>query len=175
MGGQTFIFKDFYWYPRAANVKLHTLNLPGESPPEIGELTLRRALDVRYTDISELPPETGQLSNLRQLHLSRTPLEELAPEIGNVESLTGLDVSYTHIREFPPELGELNTLVWLKASNIPLDRLPPEIGDLAYTNVQELPAEMANLCNFEYLYLAGTSATLPPEVEELCAEIQCYR
>ena len=145
-------------------------------PPEIGQLTGLRRLDLSDTQLTALPPEIGQLTGLQTLDLSHTQLTMLPPEIGRLTGLQTLDLSNTRLTALPPEIGQLTGLQTLDLSHTQLTTLPPEIGrltglqtlDLSNTRLTTLPPEIGQLTGLQTLDLSHTQlTTLPPEIGRL--------
>ena len=81
---------------RITELQLHTNDLSGEIPPELGSLSNLTALNLNNNDLGgEIPAELGSLSNLSYLYL-------------NDNDLSG---------EIPAELGSLSNLEWLLLNN----------------------------------------------------------
>ena len=114
--------------------------LPGELPPELGNLTELRILSLGGTGLSgEIPRELGILTNLVELWLWGNELSgEIPPELGNLTNLESLALSLNNLSgEIPPELGSLNKLQWLDLSRNQLKgEIPVELGSLS--NLVEL-------------------------------------
>ena len=139
-------------------VVLFDNGLAGPIPPEIGELTALRGLDLTSNDLTGgLPPELGNLTNLQSLSLG-----------GN--GLSG---------PIPPVLGSLPNLQYLNLNGNRLSgRIPPEIGalrSLAELNLVDndlsgpIPSELGNAPNLEGLYLSANrlSGPIPPDLGAL--------
>jgi len=62
-------------------------------PPELGQLTNLRTLNVTFNSLTGLPPELGQLANLQTLDLSDNNLEGLPSELGQLTNLRRLSLS----------------------------------------------------------------------------------
>ena len=98
----------------AANTPITEWNgvIVGGSPPRVTELSLG---SMELT--GEIPAELGNLSNLRELVLFSNQLSgEIPPELGNLSNLTHLWLWGNKLSgEVPPEFGDLSNLVqmWL--------------------------------------------------------------
>ncbi|MCP4363601.1 MAG: GTPase [Chloroflexi bacterium] len=146
-------------------------------PPEIGQLTNLRSLDVRHNELTSLPSEIGQLSKLKRLDLWNNKLTTLPPEIGQLANLQSLDLWNNELTNLPSEIGCLTKLIFLGLSRNCLFALPPEIGRLA--NLQELYLRNNSLTEFivELTKLTGLTQILhlgdnkikriPPEIARL--------
>ena len=62
----------------------------------------RTTLNLSGKGLSSLPPEIGNLTALKVLDLVNNELKELPSWIGNLTSLEMLDLSYNHLTELPP-------------------------------------------------------------------------
>ncbi len=134
------------------------VDLTGEIPGELGDLTNLEYLNLRFNDLSgEIPAELGDLTDLEYLNL-------------RFNDLSG---------EIPAELGDLTDLEWLYLSSNDLSgEIPAELGDL--TNLEELmlesnelsgeiPTWLGDLTNLEWLFLHsnGLSGEIPSEFSNL--------
>ena len=89
---------------------LGQFGLSGEIPPDIGDLTGLRVLNLSRNDLTgEIPPEIGQLSTLEALVLSRNQLTgEIPPEIGQLSNLENLGLYQNRLTgEIPAWLDDL--------------------------------------------------------------------
>ena len=97
-------------------------NLLSDSlPPELGQLTELRWLNLSYNHLSgPLPPELGQLASLEALHLSDNHLRgPLPPGLGHLAHLKALDLSYNElIGRVPSEWLKNLTLVDLAGNRL---------------------------------------------------------
>ncbi len=91
-----------------------------EVPPELGQLTNLRALDLSSNQLTALPPELGQLANLEQLNLFRNRLTTLPPELGQLVNLIILYLGDNQLTALPPQLGQLQHLKYLYLDENPL-------------------------------------------------------
>ncbi|MBQ3949267.1 MAG: leucine-rich repeat domain-containing protein, partial [Bacteroidales bacterium] len=63
---------------------------------------------LRRNRIRTVPPEVGQLTRLRRINLSRNPILELPDEMGNLVRLEDLILWMTGVVAFPPTFVALN-------------------------------------------------------------------
>ena len=93
---------------------LHFRGVTGPIPPELGNLSKLKVLDLEGNFVSsEIPPELGRLGNLERLFLQATHLHGfIPPELGNLTNLVYLRLEQNPrlIGEIPPELGKLINL-----------------------------------------------------------------
>jgi len=78
------------------DIMLHGNNMKGVIPASIGKLTRLRQLEITGSDgiTGEIPPEIGQLSHLRWLQIHRTSISGTIPEeLSNLQSLNFLILS----------------------------------------------------------------------------------
>ena len=99
-------------------------------PPEIGELTHLKYLDISGNRLTVLPPQIGLLVNLIQLFVTRTQIATLPSQIGQLTNLTHLNISHCQLTALPPEIGQLIKLTKLLLSYNQLTALPYELGRL---------------------------------------------
>ena len=167
---------------KVINIDLHTNNLIGTLPPQIGELNKLQMLILRYNYLSGgIPPELGKLVNLEWLGLSRNQLFGSIPsEIGNLFNLQGLYLEFNQLSgNIPPELGNLSNLQRLYLSHNQLSgNIPPELGNLS--NLIEIhlewnqlsgniPSDLGRLSNLLWLFLSSNQLTgnVPSEINNL--------
>ena len=140
-----------------------------------------------------IPPELGNLTNLRVLDLrgrtasaTASRLEGPVPaELGNLSSLEELYLSHNELTSIPAELGRLGNLRVLNLqSNDLTGLLPSELGKLAslerlYLNDNALsgpiPAALGGLASLEGLHLQDNALTaIPPELGRLGSLWELY-
>lgn len=150
-----------YWLSLVSN------NLDGTIPPEIGNLTELKHLDLSDNSIKgNIPPEIGNLSNLKNLSINYNQFEGKIPKtIGNLNSLQTLNLESNQLSgEIPREIGSMSNL---QSINLSLNQLtgviPAEIGNLnslteLYFKVNQLvgsiPSEIGNLSSLTTLDLS---------------------
>ncbi|HIK07103.1 MAG TPA: leucine-rich repeat domain-containing protein [Trichormus sp. M33_DOE_039] len=165
---------------QAAKDNVTDLSFSGQGletlPPEIGQLTNLRWLNLHSNQLSNLPPEIGQLLNLRSLDLRSNKLSSLPPEFGQLVNLRLLDLHSNKLSSLPPEFGQLANLRSLDLCFNQLSSLPPEIGklvnlqslDLSGNQLSSLPPKIAQLVNLRLLYLWNNQlSSLPRELGQL--------
>ena len=123
----------------------------GTLPPELGQLTALRTLDLGAAPSDGLsgpiPLELGQLANLEVLALSsRNITGVIPPELGQLTQLRRLTLTYSQITgRIPSALSQLESLTQLN------------LGDSQLTGA--IPAELGQLSNLEALLLGGNQLT----------------
>ena len=173
---------------RVTRISFSPMDYPfigGPIPPELGQLTELRNLDLSWNSrlTGPIPPELGQLTNLERLYLNDNLLTgPIPPELGNLTKLTKLDLSRNGLSgngltgPIPPEFGNLTNLTWFDLSfNSLTGPIPPELGQL--TQVKKLslrgnkltgliPPELGH---FTELDLSENEFTgpIPPGLEQL--------
>jgi len=85
-----------------------------------------KILELSRLGLTMLPPEIGQLTALKGLDLSYNQLGALPPEFGQLKTLLYLDLSNNNLRTLPLELSRL-TLSWLFLHFNPGLGLPSEV------------------------------------------------
>ena len=88
-------------------------------------------LDLSRLSLRQLPPEIGQLTNLRELNLVGNKLSGLPPEIVQLINLRELNIGFISLSNLPPEIVQLTNLQSLNLTGNLLQSLPPEIGPLS--------------------------------------------
>ena len=87
--------------------------LMGTLPPELGELTELRTLNLRGNYLTgSIPPELGGLTKLWYLNLGGNYLTgSIPPELGGLTEMQRLNLSYNYLGgSIPPELGNLTNV-----------------------------------------------------------------
>ena len=109
---------------RITHLYLPSCGLTGSIPPEIGQLTRLRILDLRSNRLTgSIPDEIGNLTQLTSLNLSNRWFSRYDQQTGQPSSrLTG---------SIPDEIGNLTKLIQLNLSNNKLTGpVPDQIGNL---------------------------------------------
>ena len=167
---------------RVTSLTLTGNGLSGAIPPELGDLSNLRVLNLGVNELSGgIPPELANLTNLQWLDLELNELSGgIPPELAALTNLRELDLGSNELSGgIPPELADLTNLQWLNLGGNELSGgIPPELADL--TNLQGLylggnelsgriPPELGRLTNLEGLSLWGNelSGSIPPELGDL--------
>ena len=180
---------------RVASLSLHANALAGSIPPELGNLTRLRALQLGGTDdpnvrfrqvgnglTGPIPPELGNLSELRVLSLSGNAglTGSIPSELGNLSNLRDLHLGSNNLKgPIPSELGDLSNLEGLILRNNDFSTsIPPELGKLSnLTSLRlgnagltgSIPSELGRLSNLTALILERNDlrGPIPPELGRL--------
>ena len=94
------------------------LRLAGSIPPELGQLTELRSLEIANTDLGgTLPKELAKLTKLEQFRIPHNKFTGTIPAwIGKLTSLRDLQLSVNYFQgTLPDSLGDLNNLIRFKA------------------------------------------------------------
>ncbi len=129
-------------------LRLNNNNLEGIIPPEVGDLSTLRVLDLSDNLLGgPIPPEIGTLVNLEYLNLEGNfeIRGEIPPEIGNLQNLEELTLSSASAGgsllsgELPGEIGDLIKLDKLIIEDTLIQGpIPPQLGKLATLSVLSL-------------------------------------
>ena len=143
---------------KVLRLELPQNNLVGQLPPEIGNLTQLRFLDLHGNSLSgRIPAEIGNLSQLESLELQENSLSGLIPpEIGSLTGLKSLPLNRNSFSgPIPAEIGNLTQLESLDLSR----------NSLTGT----IPLELGNLSRLSSLNLSGNSlrGSIPQELFDL--------
>ena len=167
---------------RIVALLLGSNNLRGRIPPEVGQLSSLRSLDLARNRLSgPIPPELGDLEEVERFHLNINLLTgSIPPELGGLASVRGLYLYNNRLEgPIPADLGNLSTLEDLRLNDNRLTgSIPPELGRLSnviviWMDENELqgpiPPELADLHSVETLYLGfnNLSGQIPPELGSL--------
>ena len=140
---------DFSGWPRRLIVvSLSGRRLTGGIPPELGDLTNLRRLELNGNSlVGAIPPELGQLAQLARLDLSYNSLTGGIPhELGALTRLAALHLSNNNLEgPMPPALGRLPRLTSLLLANNQL--------------TGPIPAAICQSANLERLALSGNELT----------------
>ena len=150
---------------RLQELNLGVNRLTGEIPPELGRLTWLTTLDLNSNRLTgEIPPELGSIPYLRELHLGNNALTGAIPaELGQLANLRALDLRGNALTgAIPAELGNLSRLQRLS------------LGGNKLTG--PIPAELGNLSRLQRLRLAWNALTgvIPAELGNLSELRQLY-
>ena len=145
--------------------------LAGPIPPELGNLTRLRTLDLTLNALTgPIPPEFGNLSGLRELLLEVNALDGPIPQwIGDLPNLRNLSLGNNELTgPIPPELGTLGSLERLHLNQFTaIGSLNIYDGTLSYNSLTgPIPPELGNLANLRELLLGNNRLTgpVPPEL-----------
>ncbi len=129
-------------------------------------------LDIPTVQLAgEIPEDLGQLTALTGLYLNDNQLTGSIPSsLGNLTALTILVLNENELTgSIPSSLGDLNSLGTLSLfSNRLTGSIPTELGDLSNLTrlylhqnrlTGEIPSELGNLSNLEHLYLYSNELT----------------
>jgi len=115
-------------------LQLHSNNLTGSIPEEIGNMNRLTRLDLNHNQLSgSIPSELGNLKNLQYFLLYNNQLSGTIPiEIGNLTNLTDLVLFYNQFTgTIPSELGNLINLRYFYLNyNQFTGTIPSELGNL---------------------------------------------
>ena len=160
---------------RVVEIRFVTNRLTGRIPPELGDMTHLRSLQLyrEWWLTGPIPPDLGRLTNLRTLTLSDTDLTgPIPPELGGLANLRSLTLNGANLTgPIPPELGNLANLERLRLQENHLTgSIPPELARLAnlrtlYLGRNDLtgplPSGLGDLANLRELNLASNGLTGP--------------
>ena len=148
--------------------------LTGPIPPEVGNLSGLKVLDLHYNQLGgPIPAELGNLANLQSLNLGYNPLGGPIPaELGNLANLRRLDLAANRLTgPIPPEFSSLSRLYSLSLwDNDLTGPIPVELGSLANLRSLSLnnnqlnglvPAEFGDLGTLRGLDLSYNDLTGP--------------
>lgn len=170
-------------FGRVTQLELSGINLTGNIPSSINQLTELRRLVLRSNPLSGgIPPELGDLTNLLHISFSFSPLGGSLPaELGNLENLLAFYAPECGLTgSIPASFGNLQELDNLSLTHNNLSGLlPSELGNL--TNLTGLhlqnnqlegmiPREWAGLTSLQILQLQNNNleGCFFPELSALC-------
>ena len=167
---------------RVTRLSLHSNNLAGSLPPELGELMHLVSLSLDENKLSgRIPAELGNLTSLTSLKLGYNQLSGGIPaELGQLSKLRTFDLTDNQFTgSIPHELGQLTNLNWLRLGDNRLtDGIPAELGQIPNLEVLDLhknqlaggiPPELGRLANLITLSLDNNnlSGNIPVELSLL--------
>ena len=169
---------------RVSGLELPQNNLSGTIPPELGNLTELRILNLEINNFqygTEIPSQVWALSNLERIQLQATGIwGRIPPELGSLTKLRRLDLANNNLEgEIPPQIENLTELeVLILSENQLQGEIPPELGSLANLRTLFLawnklegaiPAELGQLANLQQLDLNVNllSGSIPPQLGNL--------
>jgi Leucine-rich repeat (LRR) protein len=149
---------------RITRLDLGGLQLDCAIPPEIGNLTALKYLDLTgpgsegYPMGGEIPIELGTLTNLESLYLSGNVFKKNISVIGNLVNLKNFEI--TAYWDIPAEFANLVNLEHLYIGNDDPMAYRPEI---------EFPLLVTTLTKLKHLYIPGylLKGNLPTEIGNL--------
>ena len=167
---------------RVSRLSLHSNNLAGSLPPELGELMHLVSLSLSENQLSgRIPAELRNLTSLTLLELGYNQLSGGIPaELGQLSKLRLFDLTDNQLTgSIPHELGQLTNLYWLRLGGNQLtDGIPAELGQIP--NLEDLdlyenqlagviPPELGRLANLRglNLYENQLAGVIPPELGRL--------
>lgn len=160
---------------------LETLYLPyihSELPPEVGELTNIKNLQIVHNGLRTLPPEISKLKELKSLYIAYNDLDSLPSSIIELDSLVSLTLHTNHFKEIPAEIFELDNLRELDFGNNAITTIPEDIADLKnlkyldlrHNDFVEFPMEILQLTNLETLDISRNKLFgIPSEISSFSA------
>jgi hypothetical protein len=117
------------------NLNLHSNQLSGSIPPELGNLTNLQKLYLQANMLSgSIPPELGNLSSVTTVYLFSNQLSgSIPPELGNLSSVVALYLFSNQLSgSIPPELGNLSSVKNLRLNSNKLSGdIPAELDNLS--------------------------------------------
>ncbi|MDE2890834.1 MAG: leucine-rich repeat domain-containing protein [Gemmatimonadota bacterium] len=167
---------------RVTTLFMHSNKLAGPIPPEVGNLSELKKLELVENRLTgRIPTELGRLTNLRNLDLSANQLTgSIPPELTQLNNLAWLQLGTNQLTgRIPSELGQLTNLEVLNLwENQLTGGIPPELSQLTKIRILHLssnqltgpiPGELAQLTNIEELSLDSNQLTdaIPPELGQL--------
>ena len=139
--------RDWYGVTNDANGRvtglyLETNGLSGPIPPELGDLSNLRKVDLEENQLSgSIPSKLGSLSNLEWLSLRNNQLTgSIPPELGNLSYMQWLELDNNQLTgSIPPELGNLSNVVGLFLSDNQFTGcIPAALKRVAFSDFDQL-------------------------------------
>ncbi len=167
---------------RVTTLFMHSNKLAGPIPPEVGNLSELKKLELVGNRLTgRIPAELGRLTNLSNLNLAANQLTGPIPrELTQLNNLAWLQLGTNQLTgRIPSELGQLTNLEVLNLwENQLTGGIPPELGQLTKIRILHLssnqltgpiPGELNQLTKIEELNLADNQLTgaVPPELGQL--------
>ena len=135
-------------------------------PAEIGNLVRLEELDINANMLTSLPLEFGELINLKILDISRNDFLKLQDELFELINLEELYAGENHIKAISSKISRLKHMRLLSLGNRGVG-FRYSAGTTEYDNeISELPMELAQLKNLEFLDLTGNPLAITPEILE---------
>ena len=158
---------------RVTNLELSQLDLSGQLPRELGNLSNLKVLNLAHNQLSgPLPAELGNLSNLRGLYLADNELSGPVPaELGNLSNLSVLYLAHNKLSgPLPAELGNLSKLNVLSLSNNQLRGVVlPSLDYMANLTKVEITGNRFTGCISDVLRDLSSEVTSWPATEPVCS------
>ncbi|XP_047949616.1 receptor-like protein EIX2 [Salvia hispanica] len=150
------------------NCKVMSCGFSGSIPPQLGNLTNLRTLDLSWNDFGGIPfPEfIGSMKQLQHLSLSGCNFSgSIPPQLGNLTNLRSLDLSGNYFGSIPPQLGNLTNLRTLDLrvndfGGIPIPEFIGSMKQLQHLSLRgcnffgSIPPQLGNLTNLRTLDLS---------------------
>uniref|UniRef100_A0A0E0BLD5 non-specific serine/threonine protein kinase n=1 Tax=Oryza glumipatula TaxID=40148 RepID=A0A0E0BLD5_9ORYZ len=162
---------------RVVALRLESLNLTGQIPPCIADLSFLTTIYMPDNQISgHIPPEIGRLTQLRNLSLGMNSITGMIPDtISSCTHLEVIDMWSNNIEgEIPSNLANCSLLQEITLSHNNLNgTIPPGIGSLPNLKylflannklVGSIPRSLGNRTSLSMVVLAHNSLTgsIPP-------------
>ncbi len=164
------------------DITLEGNNMAGVIPPEIGDLTMLKGLNLATNHLTgSIPTQLGTLSSLQGLKLANNQLSGSIPtSLGNLGSLTFIEINSNQLTgSIPTQLGNATSIVFMRLSSNQLTgTIPTSLQNLTGLFLLDLfqnqltgsiPPELGNLASLKYLNINDNllTGTIPPELGNL--------
>ena len=163
---------NFGYFPFAVTklTNLEILHIMGNQieylPAEIGNLLRLEELDININMLTTLPAEFGNLTNLKTIDISRNYFSELPIGLFKLANLEVLYAGENCVKFINPEISKLKRLRYLNLGNSG-EGLRYWTGSTDYDNeISQLPLELTQLKNLEFLDLTGNPLPIQPGILE---------